>query len=610
MVSSSNPTSQPLSNPVALAISTNSAATPPASTPQQYTKENFPYQVYWDQFGKETNVNHYDNLQEEKDRIYNHYMNGGGTWRNPNEPPPPIPSKDVSQIENPNIVPGNPNAPNQVNVADYAGQVVSNPDLFFNDSMKLSQNLPDPMNPNDPNSLVNGGKNVYNTQDNALNQTASTVQNTATVGQVNAQNATGYNAATTADQVANQDMQGAQGTVSQNSQVTPAQANMQGLGTGQNADGSVNQTGQALQQSAQQGMTNVIDTSTMAGKILADQLGSENYIDSKATLKGQLDILSKEFQDEQGNPKIPMWAQGTARGVSKIIAFSGMTGSAALASTAQALMEASLPIAQADSQFFQTITLQNLNNRQEATINRANVLAKFDQMSLDNRQQAAVQNAQSFLQMDMANLANDQQARVINTQNRVQSILEDAKAQNTSRLFEAQSQNEMAMFYDNLNSSISQFNASQVNGMSQYNTSQENAMKTFNAELENNRDQFYANMQYQIDTANAKWRQTITLTENQQAFDAATLDVKNAVGLSVEQLNRIWDRSDSLLDYTWKSSESAKDRKSALAIATLQAQSAAALQSNAFKQQDSAGWGQLAGNLISKAADSFLGSIF
>src|SRR5690606_21524089 len=99
------------------------------------------------------------------------------------------------------------------------------------------------------------------------------------------------------------------------------------------------------------------------------------------------------------------------------------------------------------------------------------------------------------------------------------------------------------------------FNASQVNGMSQFNASQSNAMKQFNASLENNREQFYQNMQYQIDTANAKWRQTVTLQEDQQAFEAAATDVKNSVGITTEQLNQLWDRSDSLLQYAWQSSE-------------------------------------------------------
>lgn len=340
-----------------------------------------------------------------------------------------------------------------------------------------------------------------------------------------------------------------------------------------------------------------------------------------------------------------MWAAATSRAVGRIASFKGMTGTAATAAMAQALMEASLPIAQADSAFFQTVTLQNLNNRQASTINKANVLAKMDLSNLDSRMAAAVQNSKNFLEMDLANLNNRQQSEILNTQARVQSILEDAKAINTQRLFTATSQNEMDKFYDEMNSNISQFNASQKNSMSQFNAdqkntqsrfntteknntlkfnaeqinsqnrfnaserndmymanmSEKNAQERFNADLENNRQQFYSNMQYNIDTSNAKWRQTVTLTESAQQFEAAAADVKNMTGIGVEQLNQIWDRSDALLDYLWKSTENDLERSNKLALSKMSTDS-----------QDKAGlgsvFGSLLGNIVGKA-DS-LGDIF
>ena len=124
-------------------------------------------------------------------------------------------------------------------------------------------------------------------------------------------------------------------------------------------------------------------------------------------------------------------------------------------------------------------------------------------------------------------------------------------------------------------------------------------MQRFNAELENNRQQFYSNMQYNIDAANAKWRQTVTLTNTDMKFQAAATDVKNMVGLTVEQLNQQWDRADSLLDYIWKSSENEADRNSALAIAKFTGQnemSIAAMNNRAAADAASSeGWGKLLG---------------
>jgi hypothetical protein len=124
-------------------------------------------------------------------------------------------------------------------------------------------------------------------------------------------------------------------------------------------------------------------------------------------------------------------------------------------------------------------------------------------------------------------------------------------------------------------------------------------MSKFNADLENNREQFYKSMQFQIDTANAKWRQTVTLTEDTQSFEAAATDVKNMVGISTEQLNRLWDRSDAMLDYAWKSTESQMDRDAAIAIKKLDAK----LQS---KAADKKGFGEMLGTIGSQ----IVGSIF
>ena len=161
----------------------------------------------------------------------------------------------------------------------------------------------------------------------------STVSNTAQASEVNPQQAQGYTADTTADKVAQQDMTAAQGQVDPRANVEAPQIDMKGTATGTNEDGSINYTGQALQDYASQGL---------------------NTVDPKATLKGQLDELQSEFVGPSGEPKIPAWAAGAARSVSRIAAFKGMTGTAATAAMAQALHEASVTVAQQDAQFFQT----------------------------------------------------------------------------------------------------------------------------------------------------------------------------------------------------------------------------------------------------------------
>jgi hypothetical protein len=337
------------------------------------------------------------------------------------------------------------------------------------------------------------------------------------------------------------------------------QIDMQGAATGVNADGTTNLTGEALNDYATQNITSIIDTSTVSGKLLAQKLGEGNYTDSKATIIGQMDIISAEFKDSNGEPKIPAWAQGVARNVQKTIAFSGMTGTAATAAMANAIMEATLGIAEKEAIFFQTLTTKNLDNRQQAIINKANVLSQFEVSNLGARQAAAVQNAKAFLQMDLTNLTNEQQAEVINTQSRVQALLDDTKEENASRRFTAESENDFTKFYTELGTQIEQFNATLLSDIKKFNAGEVNDATEFSLSLENNRQQFYSNMQYAVDEANARWRQTVATTNTQMSYDAAAADIKNILDISQEGLNRTWDRTDAALDYLFKGTVSEEE---------------------------------------------------
>jgi len=448
-------------------------------------------------------------------------------------------------------------------------------------------------------TVINREADRFQVDANALNYNPATTNPAAIATQTAPGQVQGYTAATATDRITDiGQAQAATGEVSDQAVIDAPQTDLQGAATGINEDGSRNVLGEALNTAATQGIANVIDTSTVSGKLLAQELGEGNYTDAKATVQGQMEILSEQFTDPDGNPKIPTWAAGTAREVSRIAAFKGMTGTAATAAMSQALMEASLPIAQQDAQFFQTLTQQNLDNRQQMTINKANVLSRMELANLDSRMNAAVNNAKSFLQMDLANLDNEQQTEIVNTQARVQSILEDAKAENSARLFSADAQNDFTKFYDQLNTQIEQFNATQKNEMEMFNTGERNDATEFSATIENQREQFYKEMQYNIDIANAKWRQTIETTNAELDFRAAATDVQNLFDLSQESLNRIWDRADAALDYAWKSSENEANRNAQIAAAEIRAQAGGDDDSGMWSAVGSIG-GAIAGSIFS-----------
>ena len=327
--------------------------------------------------------------------------------------------------------------------------------------------------------------------------------------------------------------------------------------------------GKAINSWAAQDFTNIIDTSTPSGREVAKQLGEGNYLDKRATTAGQIEILSKQFINEQGEYVIPIWARGLAKSVSGSL---NITGAAADAAMSQAIMASVIQIADKDAQFFQTLTNKNLDNRQAAIINKATVLANFETANLNARQAAAVTNAQNFLKLDIANLTNEQQAEVVNKQARIQALFDDTAAINAQRLFGAENANEFAKFFSNLNATIQQHNSSEINALSKFNAGEENDAAQFLLEINNSRDQFLDQLQFNYDQFNGKWRQEVTLEQFKTEWDAVTTDVKNGLGLTTEVQNRVWDSVDSLLDYVFKYSQNENDAIKDLTIAQIQAQ--------------------------------------
>ena len=352
------------------------------------------------------------------------------------------------------------------------------------------------------------------------------------------------------------------GEVGDKSLVEAEQIDMAGAYSGVNADGSKNYVGEALNDAATIKLSNVIDTSTTEGKLLADKLGEGNYVDAKATLLGQMEILSESFKDSNGDPRIPVWAQATAREVSRTLGAGYLGGgTAAMAAMSNALLEASLPIAEGEAKFFQTLTEKNLDNRQQTFINKANALANFETTNLDARMTAAVQNAQAFLETDLKNLDNRQQVEIVNINNRIDALFEDQKATNAERLFAAESKNDFAKYYDGLRATAEIHRNEQINLMERSNTSEINAARQFNATIDAEFERFYKDMQFNVDLATTKWRQTIEVENTKLAFEAAKFDVETLLEISSEALNRVWNREDSNLDYAWKSTNNILDRQ-------------------------------------------------
>ena len=479
-----------------------------------------------------------------------------------NTPPGTFIGTGSSVAENADYVGG-------VNVTNLAEDIVTAPSDFLASKDATLSDRVTTIDAGDPANMVD--KNNYFMDVDGLQGSAAQAS-TAQASQVTAPNkAATYTAVTTGTQTdaLNQSSQAATTAVNNDAMVDVNTFDMKGLATGVNKDGSTNAVGVALNSVATQNMSNIVDTSTVSGKLLAQRLGEGNYTDAKTQVTYWMEELSKDFVDANGNPTIPAYASAAVRGVSRMLAIRGVTGTASLSAIAQATMETIMPVATASAQFYQTLTVKNLDAKNTQILNTANILSKMNVTDLDARMNAAVTNAKSVMTYDMANLSNEQQMAVVKYQGKQQSILEDAKQQNVASQFGAEATNTMDRFYDQLGSQIDMFNVEARNAMSKFNTGETNSMEQFNLQMENQREQFYMSFQKEIDESNAKWRQTVTLTNNQTLNNAAATDVKNIVDLTTEQMNQMWDRTDALLDYSFKESESEKDRRMQIQVAEI-----------------------------------------
>lgn len=349
-----------------------------------------------------------------------------------------------------------------------------------------------------------------------------------------------------------------------------------GASTGVNKDGTRSVLGEALNDFASQDISKVIDTSTIAGKLLAEKLGEGNYTDSKTTVLGQMKLISAEFKNPStGEAIIPPWAQSLAREAGKSIAFGGLSASAATEVMSNALMEATLGVAEKDATFFQTVNLKNIDNRQQAIINKANVLSKLEMANLEVNSQFAVENAKRFMEMDLKNMDNAQQAEVINKEAAIQALFDNTNAINAERLYTATTKNDMTKLYAELNTQIARTNLSEKNTRERFDAGEKNVALQFSQEAENSRSRFYTEMQYNVDVANVKWRQTVHTENTKMMYEAVAADVKNMLNMTQEGQNQLWDRIDSLFDNIWKSSESELTREANIIAAEIQAQAQA-----------------------------------
>jgi hypothetical protein len=232
--------------------------------------------------------------------------------------------------------------------------------------------------------------------------------------------------------------------------------------------------------------------------------------------------------------------------------------------------DAATTIALENARLTNSMDLANLSARNALVLEQAAAMSRLETQNLNNRQQAAVQNAQSFLQMDMKNLDNRQQTAMFKAQAVVNSLVSDAGFENATRATNASNKLEADKISATLALTAQQFSASEKNKLAVANMDAANELIKFNAQERNDRDDFNAKMATEINVANARLLAEVS-TANTAAVNAANaVNAKNATDLSASQYAQQSQTYRDLLEMSWKTGESGKDRIANLAIASIQ----------------------------------------
>lgn len=328
---------------------------------------------------------------------------------------------------------------------------------------------------------------------------------------------------------------------------------------------------------------------------------AQGEVSEEATVQYQLSELYDSF--EEGKPP-PAWAAPAVRNVGAMMAQRGLGASSmAAAAVTQAIMEAGIPIAQADAQTYATMDLANLNNRQQAALQNAATFAAMDRANLDARLQAAVTNAQSFLSLDMANLNNEQRSMELNHQAEVQTMFTNAAAENTARQFNAQNQQQVDLFYSELEVQVGNANANRLAAQEQFNVNERNAMEQFQASMNDARERFETQMRVQIDQSNAQWRRSVNTANTAVQNEANRVNAQNILNVSQTAQNNIWQKYRDEAAWAFQSSENQKQREHQIGMLAIEFAQRSELYEKQLEDQVAGELGKLGLNILFGESD-------
>ena len=278
-----------------------------------------------------------------------------------------------------------------------------------------------------------------------------------------------------------------------------------------------------------------------------------------SSVKEQFAILQDDWTGMDGKSKIPFYARGAITAANQAMAARGMGGSSmAAAAITQAGLESMMPVAMADAQFMQTLSVKAFDAKTAMGVAKLSHIAMLDVEDLNFAQSRAVDSANKFFQMNMDNVAAERVVAATNNANEVQKLFTDTAAINVANNLSFTTEAEMTRFYDELAFQAADSTARLTLDADKFNASVKNARSQFNASMSLEIEKDNINYLRSVNTANTAGINQQNMINSQNLLNISNTQIANALTLQRDQLQKIFEAS-----------ENASDRSNNYAIASL-----------------------------------------
>ena len=278
-----------------------------------------------------------------------------------------------------------------------------------------------------------------------------------------------------------------------------------------------------------------------------------------SSVKEQFAILQDDWTGMDGKSKIPFYARGAITAANQAMAARGMGGSSmAAAAITQAGLESMMPVAMADAQFMQTLSVKAFDAKTAMGVAKLSHIAMLDVEDLNFAQSRAVDSANKFFQMNMDNVSAERVVAATNNANEVQKLFTDTAAINVANNLSFTTEAEMTRFYDELAFQAADSTARLTLDADKFNASVKNARSQFNASMSLEIEKDNINYLRSVNTANTAGINQQNMINSQNLLNISNTQIANALTLQRDQLQKIFEAS-----------ENASDRSNNYAIASL-----------------------------------------